>query len=176
MPKLVEHFACRRLILNTLLMLDHIGISVQRLLSVLDNLKPSTSEVIRQCLALPSSQWETESLKLCGLSGSSIGTLSIQQVHDIYLEHTKDLSADNLVTLEKITEVSRIIEQEQPLYMQSNYQICITAVVASKNYQTAVVEMPTGSGKTWVQCLLAKYYCSLGKKVTIIEPNERLKL
>ena len=27
-----------------------------------------------------------------------------------------------------------------------------------------------------MQCLLAKYYCSLGKKVTIIEPNERLKL
>ena len=75
-----------------------------------------------------------------------------------------------------MTEVSRAVGEEQSFYMQSNYQICIAAVVASKNYQTSVVEMPTGSGKTWVQCLLAKYYCSLGKKVTIIEPNERLKL
>ena len=28
MPKLVEHFACRRLILDTLLRIDNIGISV----------------------------------------------------------------------------------------------------------------------------------------------------
>jgi reverse gyrase len=31
--------------------------------------------------------------------------------------------------------------------------------------------MPTGSGKTWVQGLLAKYLCSNGKRVAIIEPN-----
>ena len=53
MPKLVEHFACRRLILDTLLRIDNIGISVQRLLGVLDNLRPATSEVIRSCLGLP---------------------------------------------------------------------------------------------------------------------------
>jgi reverse gyrase len=31
--------------------------------------------------------------------------------------------------------------------------------------------MPTGSGKTWVQGLLAKYFCTHGKRVAIIEPN-----
>jgi 16S rRNA A1518/A1519 N6-dimethyltransferase RsmA/KsgA/DIM1 with predicted DNA glycosylase/AP lyase activity len=34
--------------------------------------------------------------------------------------------------------------------------------------------MPTGSGKTWVQGIISKYYCKLGKRVTIIEPNEDL--
>lgn len=36
--------------------------------------------------------------------------------------------------------------------------------------------MPTGSGKTWVQAILSKYYISKGKKVTIIEPNINLKM
>lgn len=36
--------------------------------------------------------------------------------------------------------------------------------------------MPTGSGKTWVQGLLAKYYCNQGKRVTIIEPTTLLTI
>lgn len=35
---------------------------------------------------------------------------------------------------------------------------------------------PTGSGKTWIQGLIAKYYCCQGKGVTIVEPNEILRL
>jgi reverse gyrase len=35
--------------------------------------------------------------------------------------------------------------------------------------------MPTGSGKTWIQGILAKYYCLAGKTVTIIEPNDFLQ-
>jgi superfamily II DNA or RNA helicase len=38
-----------------------------------------------------------------------------------------------------------------------------------------VIDMPTGSGKTWVQALIAKHYLQLGKKVTIVEPNENLE-
>lgn len=34
--------------------------------------------------------------------------------------------------------------------------------------------MPTGSGKTWVQALIAKYYLNKQKPVTLIEPNENL--
>lgn len=35
--------------------------------------------------------------------------------------------------------------------------------------------MPTSSGKTWVQALLAKYFIDQGLSVTILEPNEALK-
>jgi superfamily II DNA or RNA helicase len=38
-----------------------------------------------------------------------------------------------------------------------------------------VVEIPTGAGKTWVYALLAKYFCSKGKSVTVIVPNEELR-
>jgi superfamily II DNA or RNA helicase len=34
--------------------------------------------------------------------------------------------------------------------------------------------MPTGSGKTWVQALIAKYFMLKEKPVTIIEPNDNL--
>jgi hypothetical protein len=35
--------------------------------------------------------------------------------------------------------------------------------------------MPTGSGKTWIYAILAKYFSSLGKTVTVIVPNENLR-
>ncbi len=35
--------------------------------------------------------------------------------------------------------------------------------------------MPTGSGKTWIQGLVARFFCDNGKKITVIEPNETLK-
>ena len=35
--------------------------------------------------------------------------------------------------------------------------------------------MPTASGKTWVQALIAMHYLNKGMKVSIIEPNENLR-
>jgi len=34
--------------------------------------------------------------------------------------------------------------------------------------------MPTGSGKTWIQALIAKYFLKKEKSVTIVEPNNTL--
>ena len=39
-----------------------------------------------------------------------------------------------------------------------------------------IVVSPTGSGKTWVQGLIAKYLCEQGQRVIIVEPNEQLRL
>lgn len=35
--------------------------------------------------------------------------------------------------------------------------------------------MPTASGKTWIQGLIASYYIDSGEKVTLIEPNNLLR-
>ena len=35
--------------------------------------------------------------------------------------------------------------------------------------------MPTGSGKTWVYAIIAKYYSSIGKSTAVIVPNEALR-
>ena len=34
----------------------------------------------------------------------------------------------------------------------------------------------TGSGKTWMQGLIAKYHCEQGKRATVVEPNELLRV
>ena len=52
----------------------------------------------------------------------------------------------------------------------------MAAIAASTNNLVMIVEMPTGSGKTWIQGLLAVFYANLGMKVTIIEPTEDLRI
>lgn len=52
----------------------------------------------------------------------------------------------------------------------------MAAVIASHTSPFIIAVAPTGSGKTWVQGLLAKYYCLRGEQVTIIEPSELLKV
>ncbi len=34
---------------------------------------------------------------------------------------------------------------------------------------------PNGSGKTWIQGLIAKYMCQKNQGVTVVEPNEDLR-
>jgi superfamily II DNA or RNA helicase len=62
------------------------------------------------------------------------------------------------------------------MYRHSPYQAAVAALIASIPKNFTVVTMPTGSGKTWVQGILSKYYCNKGQTITIIEPTEALKL
>jgi len=59
-------------------------------------------------------------------------------------------------------------------YRHNELQSAIAGIVASQDKQFTIVVSPTGSGKTWIQGLIAKYFCSLGKRVTVVEPNEHL--
>jgi superfamily II DNA or RNA helicase len=62
------------------------------------------------------------------------------------------------------------------MYRHSPYQAAVAAIAASKEKSFVVVTLPTGSGKTWVQGLLARYYCDSAKRVAILEPTEALLL
>lgn len=50
-------------------------------------------------------------------------------------------------------------------YRHSDFQAAIAGVVLSHICDFKIVISPTGSGKTWIQGIVAKYYCSLGKKL-----------
>lgn len=52
----------------------------------------------------------------------------------------------------------------------------VAAVVASHKHSFIVAVAPTGSGKTWMQAILAKYFCDQGKRVTVVEPNDTLRV
>lgn len=50
----------------------------------------------------------------------------------------------------------------------------IAACALSMDKEFKIIVVPTGSGKTWIQGMIAMYYCQQGKGVTIIEPNHYL--
>ncbi len=60
-------------------------------------------------------------------------------------------------------------------YSHCPYQCALAALIGSSQSPVKVIEIPTGAGKTWIYALLAKHYCSLGKSVTVIVPNENLR-
>jgi superfamily II DNA or RNA helicase len=87
------------------------------------------------------------------------------------LEKTKGLSEKQVVPLQDFIKLSTELEKECRYYQHCIYQCAVAGISDSQKEQARVIEMPTGSGKTWVQALIAKYYLAKGKKVTIIEPN-----
>jgi superfamily II DNA or RNA helicase len=77
--------------------------------------------------------------------------------------------------LEDLIKISKEISEEVEQYRHCEYQAAIAASVLSNDSKFRIVVAPTGSGKTWMQGLIAKYYCMNGESVTIIEPNETLR-
>lgn len=77
--------------------------------------------------------------------------------------------------LDVIITMSKMISDANESYQHNDYQsmIAASAIATSKSFNVIVV--PTGSGKTWVQGLIAKYYCDQGKTVTIVEPTDDLQ-
>ncbi|KEJ82779.1 hypothetical protein OXYTRIMIC_244 [Oxytricha trifallax] len=61
-------------------------------------------------------------------------------------------------------------------YKHSIYQSTLAAIILNHHQNNIQVQMPTASGKTWVQGLLACYWIQQGKKVVIIVPDQILKL
>jgi hypothetical protein len=108
------------------------------------------AEAIKTCLEKDSNLWEQEANKLIGLNGSCINSVNLEEIKKLYHEKTKLIDTEKLVTLEDFSKVSSQIMEEQPLYIHSEYQACVAAVVTSKDSNATLVDMPTGSGKTWI--------------------------
>ena len=87
-------------------------------------------------------------------------------------ERVKD--CELVVSLDDMVAISKDIASEVVDYRHSDYQAAIAGVLLSNAAAVTVAVAPTGSGKTWIQGLVAKYYCRLGKKVVVVEPSEML--
>lgn len=88
------------------------------------------------------------------------------------MEHTATLK--DVVPLSKMYELSKTVQEEVDDYRHCELQACIAGVAVSQSSNFTIVACPTGSGKTWIQGLVAKYFCSQGKKVIVVEPNDAL--
>jgi reverse gyrase len=78
------------------------------------------------------------------------------------------------VTFETMQLLSRQISEDVGEYRHSDLQAAIAGVIISHNKPVSIVISPTGSGKTWIQGIVAKHYCRLGERVLIVEPNDLL--
>ena len=61
-------------------------------------------------------------------------------------------------------------------YRHSDYQCAVAGIALSQDTPFTIVVSPTGSGKTWIQGLIAKHFCVMGKKVAVVEPTGELHL
>ena len=61
-------------------------------------------------------------------------------------------------------------------YRHSDYQCAVAGIALSQDTPFTIVVSPTASGKTWIQGLIAKHFCVMGKKVAVVEPTEELRL
>jgi ERCC4-related helicase len=69
-------------------------------------------------------------------------------------------------------KISKSLSESDEGYRHSEYQSMIAACSLSSDKAFKIISVPTGSGKTWIQGLISKYYCLKDQPVTIIEPNE----
>lgn len=77
--------------------------------------------------------------------------------------------------LKEMMGFSMTISEEVEYYSHCDYQTAIASIVLASNELFTIVVSPTGSGKTWIQGLIAYYHCIKGEEVTIVEPNEALR-
>ena len=72
--------------------------------------------------------------------------------------------------------LSRTLSDLVPEYRHIEYQAALAGIAISHGSLISIVVSPTGSGKTWMQALIAKYYCKQGKRVVIVEPSHNLRM
>lgn len=63
-----------------------------------------------------------------------------------------------VVDFRSILECSEAIHENCPKYLHSPYQSFAAAVAISSHSSVRIIEMPTGSGKTWVYSIIAKHH------------------
>ena len=98
--------------------------------------------------------------------------LTSEQVADFYRKEIEALA--DPVSLESMIALSKEVSKELEEYRHSDFQASLAGLAVSHKQDFTILVSPTGSGKTWIQGLVAKHFCNLCKKVVIVEPNEML--
>jgi superfamily II DNA or RNA helicase len=63
------------------------------------------------------------------------------------------------IELRDIVQISQQLSDDVDDYKHSMLQTAIAGIAISQSSDFTIVVSPTGSGKTWIQALIAKHYC-----------------
>lgn len=146
--------------------------SITKLVRILERLAILDSETIQMCLQEDSQKWEEVSIQSSNMEEVQDQRLETEAVEAFYKDRTQD--CDSVIPLKQMFSISTSVANDVIDYRHCEYQAAVAGVIASQQGQVIVAVQPTGSGKTWVQGLVAKHFCNLGKKVVVVEPNEML--
>ena len=174
MSKFLDCCNQRRLIVELLLTAPSIRLAMPKLLIVLQRLATMGTDTIIACLSEDSVQWEALTQKQASKEDRAEAQLKTESVVEFFQEMTKDL--EEVVPLNEIIELSKHMSEEVEGYHHCEYQAAVAAISLSCHDPLIVIVSPTGSGKTWMQGLIALYHCSQRRSVTVIEPNEVLRV
>lgn len=165
-------FGQRKLLVDQLLLVEKIQLSLSQLIIALELLCTMKSESIIEILSLPSSKWLVAAEQSANKEDAPNKNLLKEKLPGLYAEFTKGLDA--AMPLEEMNSISKDVSKLVDSYRHCEYQSMIAAAIISQKSEFIVATVPTGSGKTWIQALIAKHYCDEGFRVAIIEPSEQL--
>ena len=174
MSQLLDALAMRGLFSQLLQQAGTIKLTLPRLVALLEKLVPLESQTIRTCLQAEPDKWETLAMQSSEREELKDSHLTSEQVKEFYEKETAQLP--DKVPLEDLHQLSRRVSDEVQEYRHCDYQAAIAAIALSQKKPFVVVVSPTASGKTWIQGLIAKYLCEQGLSVTVVEPNEHLRV
>ena len=102
--------------------------------------------------------------------------MSEEEAEEMFRKSSEGFKDETRVAdFQTVLSCSELVSESCSRYLHSPFQCYAAAMAISSHSQTRVIEMPTGSGKTWVYSILAKYYSLLGKSTTIIVPTDALR-
>ncbi|KEJ82479.1 hypothetical protein OXYTRIMIC_473 [Oxytricha trifallax] len=156
---------------------DHINLQLERLVVVLQSIKGYELDQLDQILTCDETLWMRELSKLQSCTQSLKNQSQLEcKSQQIWQEFLQSYSSDHKIPLEEVLKCSLQMEESCMDYKHSTYQSTIAAIVLNHLENNIQIQMPTASGKTWVQGLLACYWIQQGKKVVILVPEKILKM
>ena len=147
-------------------------LSLPRLIVVLQRLSILSAETINDCFEQDSTRWEAFSIQSSNMEESKEAKLSLDEVRQFYAEQTSHLV--HATPLDELIALSNAVSEMHEEYRHNHLQAAIAGVCLAQPENFIIVSSPTGSGKTWIQGLIAKHYALKGERVTVVEPNEQL--
>lgn len=157
MNTLYDIFGQRRLIVDQLLGVESIQLSISQLIIALELLCPLKQESIIEIFNLPSTKWMVAAEQVSNKEDAPNKAVMQEKLPDLYNSFTKD--ADEPVALDAMHAISLEVSEVVDAYRHCEYQSMIAASIVSQKSNFVVATVPTGSGKTWIQALVAKYFC-----------------
>ena len=157
MNTLYDIFGQRRLIVDQLLGVESIQLSISQLIIALELLCPMKQESIIDILNLPSTKWMVSAEQVSNKEDAPNQAVMLANLPDLYTSFAK--YADEPIALDTMHTISVEVSDVVDTYRHCEYQSMIAASIVSQKSNFIVATVPTGSGKTWIQALVAKYFC-----------------